>query len=79
MNKKLFIVLVLLLAGKVQSKINHLNTDNRLVFQFDDDGDPPPTEDPPPPAPINDWIPFMIVGGILFVAAKYSPNRLKSK
>lgn len=32
--------------------------------------DPPPTEDPPA-TPINDWVPFIFVAGVLFVGHRY--------
>lgn len=34
--------------------------------QFEDDGDGPPVEDPPPPAPIDDWIPVLLVLGVAY-------------
>lgn len=35
-----------------------------------DDNDGPPVEDPPPPAPINQWIPLLMLAGITFVGYK---------
>ena len=31
------------------------------------DDDAPPVEDPPPPAPIDDWIPLLIIVGLGYV------------
>ncbi len=35
-----------------------------------DDNDGPPIEDPPPPAPIDQWIPLLLLAGITFVGYK---------
>jgi hypothetical protein len=35
-----------------------------------DDNEGPPVEDPPPPAPINQWIPLLMLAGFTFIGYK---------
>jgi hypothetical protein len=48
------------------------------MLQYEDDGEGPPVEDPPPPAPIDDWIPYLMIVGVFYTGVKLiQKNKLK--
>lgn len=76
MKKIIFLIVIMAncsIAVHANDPLSEQNMDS-----FDDDGGGPPVEDPPPPAPIDQWIPILMLGGMTFVGYKISRSRRKS-
>lgn len=50
-----------------------------VLDDYEDDGGGPPVEDPSPPAPIDDWIPVLVLLGVAYTGYFfYKKKPLKS-
>jgi hypothetical protein len=77
MKKKICcLILCVMTTSAMYSFKGKYNVNEYLTFQFDDNEDPP-TEDPPPPAPINQWIPILMLSGIVFIGYKVAVSKSK--
>jgi hypothetical protein len=75
--KKIIFLLVIMANCSIAVHANDVLPE-QTTDSFGDDGEGPPVEDPPPPAPIDQWIPILMLGGMAFVGYKTLRSKHKS-
>lgn len=80
--KKFLLLIALFLLTYSQSYSYSIPTHINLVLvldDFEDDGGGPPVEDPDPPLPIDKWIPYLMVVGLVYTGYKLSKKKAKER